>query len=451
MASTGTVKSKHRRTYKRAIIQHVTSRQSVTIDSQHPRIVGRGKGSDLRIDDETVSAAHCEFVGGHDEGIYLVDLRSLNGTWAAGVRVLPDHPVCLDRRTTIQIGDGVFLEFVPDLDEERLLSKRFGDLKARSVAMQEVCTQLIEAAQNNTEPVLLTGETGTGKTHFARAIHEQSARANKLFKVIDCASIPPNLIEAELFGYVKGAFTGAVEARISPFIEADGGTVFLDEVAEIPVDLQAKLLRVVANQVVKPIGASRERQVDVRIIAATLQNLPERVNEKKFRLDLHQRLAAMPIHIPPLRDRKMDIEHLAEQILTREGHPEVFDALTDEDLAFLGSQKWPGNVRQLEFVLKIAMRAARGGNVDVRSPYRRSLGAFDGMRDGSLLRTLSVRGKTDKAVILEARRALYEDLMAETGGNREAVAKMAEIAPGTLRKILRELDIADSRPGRKAR
>ena len=198
--------------------------------------------------------------------------------------------------------------------------------------------------------VLITGESGTGKELLARAIHYNSPRGNKPFVVENCGALPDQLLESELFGCKKGAFTGAYEDRIGLFEQASGGTIFLDEIGETSPAFQVKLLRVLQEGEIRPLGARLTRRVDVRVIAATNRNLEEEVREKHFRRDLFYRLAAFPIHLPPLRERPMDVPMLAERLLgdTRKafGRPNL--SFSAEALAQLGGYDWPGNVREMQ-------------------------------------------------------------------------------------------------------
>ena len=210
--------------------------------------------------------------------------------------------------------------------------------------------------------VLITGESGTGKELLARAIHYNSPRGNKPFVVENCGALPDQLLESELFGCKKGAFTGAYEDRIGLFEQASGGTIFLDEIGETSPAFQVKLLRVLQEGEIRPLGARLTRKVDVRVIAATNRNLDDEVRDKHFRRDLYYRLAAFPIHMPPLRERPMDIPLLAERLLaeTRKGFGRPNLAFTAEALAMLGSYDWPGNVRELQNEIQRMVALAEG-------------------------------------------------------------------------------------------
>ena len=214
--------------------------------------------------------------------------------------------------------------------------------------------------------VLLTGESGVGKDVFAKQIHQLSDRRNKPYVAINCAAIPENLLESTLFGYEKGAFTGAAKAQPGKFEQANGGTLFLDEIGEMPLELQAKLLRVLQDQVVERLGSLRSIHCDVRIVAATNQDLQQRVKDGKFREDLYFRLAVFPIRIPPLRERKNDILPLAEHFLVRYGRTMgrqgvKLSPASQNDLA---NYPWPGNVRELENAIQRALLLSDGKMIE---------------------------------------------------------------------------------------
>jgi len=245
----------------------------------------------------------------------------------------------------------------------RALRDRFGleNLLGRSEAMQRVC-DLVQRVADATAPVLVLGETGTGKGIVARAIHAEGRRASGPFVTVNCAALPENLLESELFGHVKGAFTGATSNRVGLLEEATRGTVFLDEVAEMSPSLQAKLLHVLESGVVRAVGANRERRIDTRIIAATHRNLRERVLHGSFREDLFYRLDVVTIELPPLRQRRDDLPLLIEHFVaqSRAKHPSSpVQNVAPDALEKLLEHTWPGNVRELEHVIERAVLLGR--------------------------------------------------------------------------------------------
>ena len=233
---------------------------------------------------------------------------------------------------------------------------RFDNLLGSSPSMQTVFSRIRQAAPSDVN-VLITGESGTGKELVAKALHFNSARAKRPFVPINCAAVPAGLLESELFGHVKGAFTGAVGSRRGLFREANGGTLFLDEIGDMAPELQAKLLRVIEDRTVRPVGSDERLPLDVRLIAATNQDLPARILAGQFRDDLYYRLAVIPIQLPPLRERKDDIPLLAGHFLRRAtgAAGKAISGFTPEAMAALLRHGWPGNVRELENVVERAV------------------------------------------------------------------------------------------------
>jgi two-component system response regulator HydG len=239
------------------------------------------------------------------------------------------------------------------------------NLVGKSPAMRELA-DLIERVAATSVPVLILGETGTGKTVVARAIHAQGSRASAPFVTVNCAALPENLLESELFGHVKGAFTGATTARAGLFAEADGGALFLDEIGEMSPGLQAKLLHVLESNTVRPIGGTKERVVDVRVMAATHRDLRARVAASAFREDLLYRLEVVTIELAPLRHRRADVPDLLAHFLAREKakHPQSpVSAFAPDALALLQDYAWPGNVRELEHLVERVVVLGRSAQV----------------------------------------------------------------------------------------
>ncbi|MEZ4416715.1 MAG: sigma 54-interacting transcriptional regulator [Gemmatimonadota bacterium] len=237
---------------------------------------------------------------------------------------------------------------------------------SRSAAMQRIF-RVIELLKDNDSTVLITGESGTGKELVARALHETSHRADKPLVIVNCAAIPSELLESELFGHVRGAFTGAVRDRAGRFETADGGTLFLDEIGDLALPLQAKLLRFLQQQTFERVGENRTRKVDVRVLAATHVNLVRAVAERRFREDLYYRLRVVPIEIPPLRDRREDLDALIRFFLDRIGQERGRALqLAPSAMRVLGEYPWPGNVRELEHALEYATMVCEGQTIHVR-------------------------------------------------------------------------------------
>jgi two-component system, NtrC family, response regulator GlrR len=313
--------------------------------------VGSHPRNDLVLDEPTVSRFHCELQVG-PEGVSVRDLGSLNGVVVDGVRI---KEALLRGGSLLRLGALVVrFEFSPE-SNRLLLSEqgRFGTLVGTSVAMRATFA-LLERAATSEATVLLEGETGTGKSQAAQALHEASARRERPFSVVDCTALPANLLESELFGHEKGAFTGAVARRVGAFEEAHGGTIFLDEIGELPAELQPKLLRVLEEGQIRRVGSNTWQSVDVRVIAATHRDLRRQVNAGTFRQDLFYRLAVVRIAMPALRQRPEDLRAVAEQVLRSLGaSPERCQALlTPELLGRLQQWAWPGNVRELRNYLE---------------------------------------------------------------------------------------------------
>jgi len=246
----------------------------------------------------------------------------------------------------------------PPPEPTQAIPSRFGMI-GDSPPMRAVF-ELIEKVAPSHVSVLIQGETGTGKELVARALHDHSARKDKPFLAENCAAVPANLLESELFGHTRGSFTGAVADRAGHFVAADGGTVFLDEIGDMPLAMQSKLLRVLQEGEVRPVGSNKTLRVDVRILAATNKDLSAMVREKSFREDLYFRLNVVTIRLPPLRERTADIPHLArafaDRIAKEIGRP---IRLTEDAIAALARWSWPGNVRELENSIRRAAVFAR--------------------------------------------------------------------------------------------
>ena len=277
-----------------------------------PRIIGRDPGCDLVLDDPLVSAAHVELVA-TDRGVHVKD-TSKNGTLVNDIGVLSAY---LTNAATIRIG-ATTLHFAPATERVTARASSFGRLLGETPVMRALFERLKKAAKADGLAVLVTGETGTGKELVARSIHEEGPRAKGPFVVVDCAALTPTLAEGLLFGHEKGSFTGASERRISPFLEADGGTVFLDELGELPLDMQPKQLRVLQEREVKSVGSNKYRKFDARVIAATNRDLAPDMNGA-FRTDLFFRIAQVRIQLPPLRERRDDILPLVEHTTKQMG------------------------------------------------------------------------------------------------------------------------------------
>lgn len=297
--------------------------------------------------------------------------------------------------------------------------------------MQEVY-RLIQRVGPSKASVLITGETGTGKELAARAVHNASPRRDKLFVPINCAAIPADILESELFGYEKGAFTGAVKDRIGKFELADGGTIFLDELAEMPVALQAKLLRVLQENTIERLGGNRVINLDIRMIAATNRNAREAVAQGKLREDLYYRINVISIELPPLRKRLEDIPGLVEHFIKKHGYSSSTTRLTGRALERLKRYAWPGNVRELENMVERALILSGGGLLDeqyflLEPPVGGVRPEPSGLADEAGRSPVSL---THAVETLEAR--LIAEALTQAEGNKAKAAALLDISERTL-------------------
>jgi len=310
--------------------------------------------------------------------------------------------------------------------------RRFESIIGESNAMKEVLQQL-EKVLDTRATVCIEGETGTGKELIASAIHYQSRRHDKLFVAQNCAAMPENLLESELFGHKKGSFTSADSDKKGLFEIADGGTLFLDEVGEMPLSLQAKLLRTLQEGVIRPVGSTSEKQVDVRILCATNRDLAAEVERGAFRQDLFYRLMVFPIRLPPLRERREDIPLLAEHFLARyvQEYRRHIAGLSQEALDALSNYSWPGNIRELENeIQRLVIQAEPGAWIEVAdlSPQIRKV-------EGTLSRIAPKKG-TLKEMIEQVERWLITEALRENDGNKTRTAQVLGITREGLHKKL---------------
>ena len=311
-------------------------------------VVGSGDGADLRLTDTTVSREHLTLLFDADR-LIVRDNGSRNGTVLGTLRV---HEATLTGDATLTLGTtSLAIQLDSGLSDLVVATRdHFGAALGVSTAMRHVFGAL-ERASGTDVTILLEGESGVGKEVLARGVHDESPRQGGPFIAVDCGAIPEGLIESELFGHAKGAFTGAIQERVGLFEQAHGGTLFLDEIGELPLEMQPKLLRVLELRTVRPVGGRDEKKIDVRVVAATNRHLASAVADGTFRKDLFYRLAVARVVVPPLRDRIDDIEPLAAMLLRRAlGRDDV--ELAPDIAAMLRSHRWPGNVRELKNVIE---------------------------------------------------------------------------------------------------
>ncbi len=309
--------------------------------------IGKAPENDLVIDHPTVSRYHCE-IRSDGERYLVADVGSTNGTFLDGSQVREAY---LRPNALIEAGD-VLLRFQSEQATVNIapsLSEHFGALVGRSQSMREIFA-LLERIAPTDATLLLIGETGSGKGALSRAIHEQSARAGKPFVVVDCSAVSESLIESELFGHERGAFTGAVSQRMGSLETADKGTLFLDEIDDLALELQPKLLRALEERVFQRVGSSTPIRFDARVIAASKKDLWGEVEAKRFREDLYFRLSVFTVKLPSLRERREDIPSLAQAF----GGPEGWSGLPSDVRDRFLAHHWPGNVRELRNALERA-------------------------------------------------------------------------------------------------
>ncbi len=394
-------------------------------------VIGTHETADLRLSDRTVSRFHCEILV-EPLRVSLVDLASRNGTFVNDVRI---ERCFLHAGVVIGIG-GTKIEVQEKGETTSLtlsLHDRFGSMVGISPAMRRAF-ELLERAGESEATVLLTGETGTGKEAAAESIHGSSARADGPFVVVDCGALPATLLESELFGNEKGAFTGAHSARAGAFEAADGGTVFLDEIGELPIELQPALLRVLEKRQIKRLGATAHKTIDVRVIAATNRDLRAEVNARTFRSDLYYRLAVLEVRLPPLRERTDDLPILIEHLLEGRSdvRPEVAAQLRSLDFVVgLGRHPWPGNVRELRNHLErcIAMRDA----LDVE---RGEALAPEQSAPDDLVDPARPYSESRKKWLARFEQRYLEELLRVHDGNVSAAARTARLDRAQLYRLL---------------
>ncbi|WP_437716412.1 sigma 54-interacting transcriptional regulator [Sorangium sp. So ce448] len=341
--------------------------RAMVLDGDFIRI-GSHQSNDLVLADRAVSRFHC-ILERVKSTFRLTDVGSLNGTTIAGVRVRDADAILPECR--IELGESVVRIRDADAVAETELARAvsFGALQGVSVPMRRLFPILDRVAKSAPD-VLIEGENGTGKEVIATELVQRGARADKPLVIVDCGAISPSLIESELFGHVRGSFTGATRDRAGAFEEADGGTVFLDEIGELPLEMQPKLLRALASREVRRLGESRVRKVDIRVIAATNRRLEREVNSGRFREDLYYRLSVLTVRVPPLRERKEDIGLLVHCFLNELGAVDKVHLFPPEVIEDMKRYDWPGNVRELRNYVERRVVLGEGAAMGAAPPER---------------------------------------------------------------------------------
>ena len=398
--------------------------------------LGRGDNADIVIDDTTVSRLHARLVLG--DPMLLEDLGSSNGTWVDGQKLEPGSSVIVRTGALFELGSVLIVVRAPGYargGHASGASGAAGPAGARDPEMERLY-ETIELAARSKLSVVILGETGVGKEVVASRLHEESQRASKPFLKINCATLVETLLEAELFGYERGAFTGAVQAKAGLLESAHTGTFFLDEVGELPLATQAKLLRVLESGEVTRIGGLKPRQVDVRFLSATNRDLTKMVRAGKFREDLFFRIDGLSIRIPPLRQRTSEIPVLAEKFV-REACAESRRpplAISVGGLRKLLAHRWPGNVRELKNVMARSVLFCRSADIgpdEIR--FESSAGGAADATSSALPPPAATSEEPRGAeAIAESERERIVGALAEAGGNQTRAAKLLGISRRTL-------------------
>jgi DNA-binding NtrC family response regulator len=402
-----------------------------------PVLIGRDPSCGIVLDDLEVSSIHCE-ARAEGPGVLIKDLGSRNGTFVGGVRL---REAILTTACTLQVGSSR-INYEP-LDKERVdvgFEDTFGPLVGGAAKMRHLFRLLGEIAPTDLS-ILINGETGCGKELVAHAVHERSHRAREPFVVVDCASIPGPLAESLLFGHEKGSFTGATERRAGAFHEAHRGTIFLDELGELPIELQPKLLRALSERQVKRVGANAYEPIDVRVIAATRRDLGQSMNSGRFRSDLFFRIAQVRIEIPPLRDRREDIPLLVKAVCKRIGKAERASEVVDLVTSTLAQHEWPGNVRELVNVASVAASLPTGAEA-VASLLPLERGGDLTSAEKIDLSTPYGEAKRQATAAFEAR--YFGDLFRATNGNVSEMARRSGMERHHIRPFLKKLGLSKS-------
>jgi len=393
-------------------------------------LVGKAPTSQLQLTDSSVSWEHLE-IRVHQHGIELRDLGSTNGSFFEGAKF---HTITVGAGAIVKIGQ-TELKLAPQDAQLGILpstSSSFYGLLGRSLRMRQVYA-LLERASVSDVPILIEGETGTGKELAAEAIHQASTRAKGPFVVCDLAGVSRTLIESELYGHVRGAFTGADRDRAGAFEQAANGSIFIDELGELELDAQPRLLRAIERRQVKPVGASVYKDVDVRVITATNRDLAAEVKAGRFREDLYHRLAVVRVQLPPLRERKEDIPVLTEAFLGQRA------GLPPETLALLMEYDWPGNVRELRNVIERALSLAPQSETAMLEPHLLGLAPAPVQQGaGRTLPTGTSYKEAKERLLHEWERTFIMDLLRRADGNVSKAARTGGLDRVYLHRLMKK-------------
>jgi two-component system, NtrC family, nitrogen regulation response regulator GlnG len=411
-------------------------------------MLGTDASCAVRLTDSAISRQHAEIVIAPPL-IELCDLGSKNGTFYCGARVttLRAHT-----NTRIALGRTVLVLVDPSTTAEPGVDLGALGLVGTSKSMRRLVARSRQAARASVN-VLITGETGVGKDVLAEAIHHMSPRSRQPFVVVDLGAVSGTLLESELFGHARGSFTGAVEARQGAFQQAHGGTIFLDEIGEVALELQARLLRAVERGEIKPVGRSRYERFDARVIAATNRDLSVAVRAGQFRSDLFHRLAGVVLHVPPLRDRPDDVPALVEHFLGKLCAPDPPPLVSASAMRALAEQPWPGNVRQLRNAVEQAYVFSKRGSDLSKGLLLRCSGVGQAMdsRSGAIDASAAQGRRLDIAVDFQVpfkeaktdvvtawERTYLQTLLSQCQGNVSLAARKSGVARAYLHELLKK-------------
>ncbi len=405
---------------------------STSIRENQEVYFGSSPDCEMRLTDKTVSRRHLKAILQDNKAI-LIDQGSTNGTFIHGSRF---KEIEIGHGSEFKLGRTV-IKYLPEeevVEPEPSAEQCFGQLVGGDTKIRQLFKLMADISPTDAT-CLIEGETGTGKELIAEEIHNHSSRKNGPFVVFDCGSVPRELIESALFGHLKGSFTGAVSDRKGAFAEAHGGTIFLDEIGEMALDLQPSLLRVLDKRAIRRVGSNTYDKIDVRVVAATNRDLRQEVQDKKFREDLYYRLAVIRVSVPPLRERGSDIATLIQYFIDRfSGNRRL--AITPEDMQTLRRYTWPGNVRELRNAIERACLLANGDYISLDDALQ-----HDDSAPAMGVRT-DLPFKEAKGQLVEMfEREYIEDLMARHSMNLSSAAREAQIDRKHLRELIRKYDL----------
>lgn len=439
------------RKYQLIVIGKDNNRRKFELGKKKVIRIGKKTDNDIVVNDKTVSRNHVEIQVGNDNSYLLRDLNSTNGTSINSMKVKEAY---LSQGDLIEVGETKieFQTYDESVQIEPSDKNEFGEMVGKSRKMRQIFG-VLERISPSQATVIIEGETGTGKELVAKAIHRHSLRKDKPCVTFDCSAVAPNLIESELFGHTKGSFTGAIKDRVGAFEAANGGTIFLDEIGELTLDLQPKLLRALEQREIKRVGSTQAVKLDVRVISATNRNLKEEVKAGKFREDLYYRLSVVKIQLPALRERLEDIPIIVEKILAGARYNVKPDGsfyvtrVEDDALKILQRYQWPGNVRELNNILERAVSFSENGVIKgmhlqyVFSEVESGEEATVRMQNFDLERPF----KEAKQHVVESFEKEYlQELLHRNKGNVSKAAREAKIDRKHLRNLLVKYEIIKS-------